>query len=164
MYRNTCCEVPAVRVTLAFALIAAFAASATAVDLVYLRHEPENNQVDQYGHDGGATIPEVAQNENGRGCCGGGGSVIGIAALSGGGYVWARNDIDVNSGDNFFDSFVHDNTLTETADSWRTRGLNFSTFLGIAGLSRGRDSSCPDTWRWLDDSDWLRHPDQVGVG
>ena len=95
-------------------LCAAMSMPAMAVDLAWMRHEvggASDLQVDHYGHDGGATVPEVANNQNTYGCCGGGGSIIGVAPLTSGGYVVARNDIDVNNGDNLFDSFVHDNDL-----------------------------------------------------
>ena len=109
-----------------------------AVDLVWLRHEPEDSIVDHFGHDAGATIPEVAMNLNTYGCCGGGGNVLGVAPLASGGYVVARNDIQVTVPmDNQFDSFVHDNNLNVIASSNFTRGLNNSTFLGIVGLSNG---------------------------
>ena len=118
-------------------VVAIWATPVMAVDLAWLRHEPGDLAVDHYGHDGGATVPEVADNQNTYGCCGGGGSIIGTAPLASGGYVVARNEIDVNNGDNLFDSFVHDNDLNIVASSNNTRGLNNSLFMGIIGLGNG---------------------------
>jgi len=109
-----------------------------AVDLVWMRHEPEDNVVDHFGHDSGATVPEMTMNLNTYGCCGGGGNVLGIAPLANGGYVVARRDIRVTVPmEHEFDSFVHDGGLGVTALSNFTRGLNSSTFLAMVGLSNG---------------------------
>jgi len=129
-------------VACAFTLLVAIAMSmpVMAADLAWMRHEvggASDLEVDHYGHDGGTTVPEVATNENTYGCCGGGGSIIGVAPLASGGYVVARNDIDVNNSDNLFDSFVHDNDLNIGPSSNNTRGINNSTFLGIVGLGNG---------------------------
>ena len=107
--------------------VAAAPAMALNIDVVWMRHEPGDNQVDQYGHNGGPGVPETNAEEDGRGI---GGGILGMASLANGGYVYGRASVQT-------DWFVHDGAMNETADAENQAGLTGSTFLDVVGLSNG---------------------------
>ena len=138
MSRGNVLLIRTAHVGIVLSLVMAITAPATALDMVWMRHEPGDNALDQYGHDGGPAIPEVDSNLNGRGVVVLGNNVfLDVVPLASGGYVWARDDINVNNNDHNFDSFVHDADMNEIADSNNTRGINGDSYRGMVGLSSG---------------------------
>ena len=138
MSRGRVLGVQTVQVGIVLSLVMAITAPATALDMVWMRHEPGDNALDQYGHDGGPAIPEVDSNLNGRGVVILGNNIfLDVVPLASGGYVYARDDINVNNNDHLFDSFVHDADMNEIADSDGTRGINGNSYRGMVGLSNG---------------------------
>ena len=121
------------KMVLALVIVLMVTGPALAVEMVWMRHEPGDSQLDQYGHNGGAAIPEVATDENGRGI---GNNILGIAPLSNGDYVYGRS---VGGFPNVqSDWFIHNGaSMNETAAATNQAGLNNSVFLDVVGLANG---------------------------